>query len=166
MKKGFTLVELLAVITILGLIVLITAPIVRNTVETQRYKQFQVTIEGMMNAITEDSALDDYEFPRRYEYKTINGKKDLYLIVASSDSVGLQISGTIKYNPKVTILVNQNNVLKVYVENDKYCAVKRETDEEILFGKKIKDEEEHIHCIMDDEDKTDLNGIILELKNM
>ena len=95
MKKGFTLVELLAVITILGLVVLITAPVVRNTVEAQRYKQFQVTVEGMVKAITEDSALDDYELPRRYEYKTLNSKKDLYYIKAKSDPIGLQVSGTI-----------------------------------------------------------------------
>ena len=163
MKKGFTLVELLAVITILGLVVLITAPVVRNTVEAQRYKQFQVTVEGMVKVITEDSALDDYELPRRYEYKTLNSKKDLYYIKANSDPIGLQVSGTIKYSPKVTLWITENNKLEVYVENDKYCAVKREQDEDILYGKKITDDSDSVHCVMDNEEKTDLNSILTEL---
>ena len=37
-KKGFTLVELLAVITLLGLLGLIVVPIVTNTIENQRIK--------------------------------------------------------------------------------------------------------------------------------
>ena len=35
-KKGFTLVELLAVIVILGILALITTPLVLNTIESTR----------------------------------------------------------------------------------------------------------------------------------
>ncbi len=133
MKKGFTLVELLAVIAILGIIVLITIPIIRDTINTQRFNQFKLSVEGLINAVNEDTAIDNYALPRRYEYKTINQTKDLYLI-KENDEIALQVSGNIRYNVQGKILINTDNELIVFVINDKFCAVKEPKDQEIYYG--------------------------------
>ena len=53
MKKGFTLVELLAVIVILALIALITAPVVLNVIESSRDKTYRRSIENYGKAFEE-----------------------------------------------------------------------------------------------------------------
>jgi prepilin-type N-terminal cleavage/methylation domain-containing protein len=163
MKKGFTLVELLAVIIILGLVVAITVPVVRGTVEKQRYEQFKISVEGFVNAINEDVATDEFTLPRRYEYKVIDNKRDLYYIT-SGDAIPLQISGTLKYKPTAKFVINEDNQLIVYVESDRYCAAKRAVDDEILYGEKVENEEGEIHCLT--EDKDDLADYLNAVKNI
>ena len=51
MKKGFTLVELLAVIVILALIALITIPVILNVVEKSKTKTYYRSIEAYGKAI-------------------------------------------------------------------------------------------------------------------
>jgi len=51
MKKGFTLVELLAVIIILAVIALIATPIVLNVVEKTRKSAFESSVNGIIEAI-------------------------------------------------------------------------------------------------------------------
>lgn len=51
MKKGFTLVELLAVIVILALIALITAPVVLNVIESSRDKTYKRSIDHYGSAV-------------------------------------------------------------------------------------------------------------------
>ena len=47
MKKGFTLVELLAVIIILGIIALVSVPVALNTIKQGKYDLFDEQIELM-----------------------------------------------------------------------------------------------------------------------
>ena len=53
-KKGFTLVELLAVITILAVIALITTPIIFGVIEDSRMNTFTRSVEEMRNVIDMD----------------------------------------------------------------------------------------------------------------
>ena len=164
MKKGFTLVELLAVIAILGLIVIMTVPIVRENLEKQRFEQFKVSVEGLIKAVNEDIALENYSLPRRYEYKAIDEKKDLYLI-ESPNPIALQVSGVIKYNAKAVIIITESNDTIVYVENDKYCAVKRSIDSDIMYAKKVIDEELETTSWIT-EDDVDITDILNEMKTI
>ncbi len=50
MKKGFTLVELLAVIIILGIIALITFPIVDNSIKNSKQAALERTIGSIEEA--------------------------------------------------------------------------------------------------------------------
>ena len=50
MKKGFTLVELLAVIVLLGIVALIAAPIVGDTVKTAKESAYQKTVSYIEEA--------------------------------------------------------------------------------------------------------------------
>ena len=47
-KKGFTLVELLAVITLIGILGLITVPIINNTIKSSRKKAFKETLNAIV----------------------------------------------------------------------------------------------------------------------
>ena len=49
-KKGFTLVELLAVIVILGLLGALTIPLVEKIIKDNREKVHQVNVDTILNA--------------------------------------------------------------------------------------------------------------------
>lgn len=50
MKKGFTLVELLAVITVLGLLAAISIPIVNNQINSSKDKAYKNQVQTIVNA--------------------------------------------------------------------------------------------------------------------
>jgi len=71
-KKGFTLVELLAVIIILAVIALIAIPIVLNVVESSRKSAFESGVYGVIETIElevadkmlkQESLISEYNFP-------------------------------------------------------------------------------------------------------
>ena len=45
-KKGFTLIELLSIIVILGVIALITVPVVSNIMKDMKKKAFKSSVDG------------------------------------------------------------------------------------------------------------------------
>lgn len=51
MKKGFTIVELLAVIVVLGVILTIAIPVVTNSIESSKKGAFKINAEGVISAI-------------------------------------------------------------------------------------------------------------------
>jgi len=50
-KKGFTLVELLAVIAILAIVLLIAVPVILGVIEEAKVKSFRLSVMGVMDAI-------------------------------------------------------------------------------------------------------------------
>lgn len=50
MKKGFTLVELLAVITVLGLLAAISIPIVNNQINSSKDEAYKNQVQTIVNA--------------------------------------------------------------------------------------------------------------------
>ncbi len=75
-KKGFTLVELLAVVVILALIALIASPIILNIIENSRKSSFASSIDGAMRAIENFYSVhyNDEGFNRGATYKYSNGR--------------------------------------------------------------------------------------------
>ena len=120
MKKGFTLVEVLAVITILGILSLITVPIISNSVEKSKQKLFKETIYGIIDAtklyiadndfIVADSPIDVTGPLLEYE-----NKKEIK-------------GGTITYN-KTTKKYTVSNIT-----NGEYCAVGTSENFEVTKG--------------------------------
>ena len=51
MKKGFTLVELLGVITLLGVIVLIAVPTTKNVISDSKNKLYDAQISNISSAL-------------------------------------------------------------------------------------------------------------------
>jgi len=57
-KKGFTLVELLAVIAILAIILLIAVPMILGVIEDARKDSFRNSVRGVFHAIELKNAMD------------------------------------------------------------------------------------------------------------
>jgi prepilin-type N-terminal cleavage/methylation domain-containing protein len=66
-KKGFTLVELMAIIVILSIIVLITTPIIMNVISDSHKKTFETSVEGIYRAIHADYTQKGYTNSQSYE---------------------------------------------------------------------------------------------------
>lgn len=115
-KKGFTLVELLAVITILAVIALITTPINFGVVENSRMNSFTRSVEEMCNVI--DMDYNEYGRGGTVTYKYSNNKlvcvgcdagKDLELDFTGEID---DASGTFYDNDGDITLTVENNVYK------------------------------------------------------
>ncbi len=49
-KKGFTLIELMAVIAIISLITIISIPVIKNIVSSQKQKEYNVLVDNIKSA--------------------------------------------------------------------------------------------------------------------
>ena len=123
LEKGFTLVELLAIITILGVIVLIITPKIKDTIDESKMKAFEDTAYGiirasnlyyarkeMMGEVLEEI---EFEFPDNAEELRLQGK--------------LPKSGS--------VIIAENGDISLAIENDKYCITKGYNDKEITVTK-------------------------------
>ena len=75
-SKGFTLIELISVIILMGVIALITVPIIKDTIESSREKNFKNSALGLIEAANEyylSSKLNGELF-EEIEFKVNNGK--------------------------------------------------------------------------------------------
>ena len=98
-KKGFTLMELLAVIVIIAIITLITIPVVGNIIEKSKKDAFLRSIEGIT---------------REYEYKEVQTDTKLGMVNACSLQEECKLQGTVDRN--------SNNEILVTLSNGKYCG--------------------------------------------
>lgn len=69
MNKGFTLVELLAVLTILTILALITTPLILDVINDTRKKSIKVSVEHYIDAIETEIAAKNVNS----EYETLDG---------------------------------------------------------------------------------------------
>ena len=72
MKKGFTLVELLAVIVILGVLTLITFPIIDGTIKNSKEKALASTIKSIEDAAYNYSTKNDIGYQTYYKKITLD----------------------------------------------------------------------------------------------
>jgi len=118
MKKGFTLMELLAVIIVLGVISMITVNVVTNNIETTKKKTFEVNAIGLLEAAKEyvTKEMEDNDFPKEgIEAKKLNMKNNPF------------ISGIVKRN-------EQDQIILENVTDGKYCANGVKSNLEITEG--------------------------------
>ena len=67
-KKGFTLVELLAVLIILAVISLIATPIVMDLIEKQKKNTFKESIHGIIRSSKISLVSEGFTYPAVYTY--------------------------------------------------------------------------------------------------
>lgn len=120
MKKGFTLIELIAVIVILGIISLIATAVVMNVIETGRKQAILINTEKALKAI--DTYKTTYEVETGRELKNVT-----YTIEDSRiNSLDLEINGILPNSGEVTI--NNNGDISIYTYDSGFCAVKSSSD--------------------------------------
>ena len=126
-KKGFTLVELLAVIVILAIVALITTPIVLKIINVARKGAFTRTAEMVLKASksyylekqVNMEPIEDVIF-------TCNNKECL------SQNKNLNIHGSMGNG---TVIIRDNGDVSFALSNDTYCAVKYESSKKINIKK-------------------------------
>ena len=116
MKKGFTLVELLAVIVVLGVIALIAVPQILNVVEDSRKGAFKDSASGLIEAAE--------------LYYTQYAGQELELDLSDKNIVkDLNFKGTPPDGG--TLYASKEGDFALQMYNSKYCAYKSYSDREV-----------------------------------
>ena len=148
MKKGFTLVELLAVITILGLIATITIPIVTGVFQNASENAFED------DAMSLSKAADNY-----YTSLTLESETKLPLLVTfnngnetnkyknnanntcqTSSERLLEYTGQNPDSGNIFIDSNGDVTLALYDRQSRKCAIKNPGDKKVTFTDKSESE--------------------------
>ncbi len=128
-KKGFTLVELLAVIVILGVLLMIAVPAVQNVIRSSRKKSFEsaakLAIENVetiasSQKINSSKITPCYVPITKYDV-TIEGTKKTY------GPIDLE-RGSFGDNPVGYISVSETGKGTIYISNDAYTITGKTLD--------------------------------------
>lgn len=134
-KKGFTLIEVLAVIAVLAIILLIAVPKISDVTLSAKKEAFKTSNASLVNKVKQlgaERVLDS-------EYTITNG------VISPK----LDVSGDI---PKTGLIkIDEDGNIKLYTEDDDFCAVKNFTDKKIYVYKK-----EDANCNLLDDEKVNL----------
>lgn|SRR5574344_409049 len=75
-NKGFTLIEVLAVVIILGVLASISFPIVKNIINENRKKTFESSLDGIVRSVELYVTNSGITSNRTFSYDDINIKKE------------------------------------------------------------------------------------------
>jgi len=133
-NKGFTLIELIAVIILVGLIALIITPKITKALKTQKINIFKESVEGIIKAVKEDTVNNaGFNSTTTSNYRAyIFDDTGLYLTVAGDKAADadIKISGKID-NGQGTVMITKDSEVVLAIYNDKFCAKKNAADTEI-----------------------------------
>jgi|GEM_PF-849223 len=133
-NKGFTLIELIAVIILVGLIALIITPKITKVLKTQKMNIFKESVEGIVKSVKEDAVNNaGFNSTTTSNYRAyIYDGTGLYLTVAGNKAADadIKISGKID-NGQGTVVVTKNSEVVLAIYNDKFCAKKNADDTSI-----------------------------------
>ena len=118
-EKGFTFVELLAVIMILVFISLVATPIIKNIITSVRKSAWQETVNRIL--VSGTHYIEDYliTYHNSLEYPvlfTCDGKK-----CSNEDGEVLDFSGDVPVSGTITI-AGANNIYATHITNNKWCS--------------------------------------------
>jgi len=129
MNKGFTLVELLAVIIILAVIALITTPIVLNVIDKSNLSALKTSAHMVIKAG------DLYFQENQLNEQAI--KEETFILPDSADILDLDGKA-----PNGEIRINKNGKIALAIFDDEYCITKGYEDSELTVYKNSK------YCLM------------------
>lgn len=131
MKKGFTLVELLAVIVIIAIIALITTPIILNAIQNAKESALKDTAHGLVTAAGTYQA----------EMQGLNKNSELtinYRTSSDDQKALLKTKGQLPDAGELKIDNNGKVTLALWSDDAKACAVKEASAKEVRINKNIK----------------------------
>ena len=127
-KKGFTLIELIAVIVIMGILMMIAIPAVSRTIENSRKEAFVNVAKNYLKAIKTNISTDDVQCLVNGEWEYISGVPDgVYYFMIDSTKNGTQelmesggkspwgnkdVRGYVKWEKKSEVDANGNSQTK------------------------------------------------------
>lgn len=144
-KKGFTLVELLAVIVILAIVMIIAIPQILDAIERAEIESFRESVELMVHTAQVQYNADEVQgrakpIPEEglvYEYAAEG--KDTVQTQESIDEAGyLNFKGDKPRSGTITLAQNKKvevNKVTSKMHNGKYCAIKDYTEKSVRVGK-------------------------------
>lgn len=121
-NKAFTLIELLAVIVILGVILLVAIPSVMNYIERSKRSAFKDSAYGLIDA-TQMYYASEYQDSSANIEVTCNKVSCLV-----DDNKTLEFKGKV---PSGTINITSTEDVSIKLTNDAYCAYKNVSDNEV-----------------------------------
>lgn len=109
-QKGFTLLELLAVIVVLAIIALIATPIVIKVIDSAEKGAFEDTAYGLISAAKIYYAESSFDGQNKQEVFTFPGDKKLKVSGNKPDGGNL--------------VLDENGKIEMAIHNNKWCVVK------------------------------------------
>ena len=126
-KKGFTLMELLAVIVILSVITLITVPMVTSVIEESKKKALLSSVQGLIESANlyaiENEGVYEFLFDREHQGSTQNGES-------------LDYKGKIDGEGK--LYIDKEGNTSICISNDTYYVYKN-YNSEVMIGERSTD---------------------------
>lgn len=123
-QKGFTLLELLAVIVILSVVALITVPLIMNNIEEAKKGDYEESVRGAIATASMDAARSKFQYEN---YVVKDG--GIY-----RDDTKVEMKGSI--GGTGIIVIRKEEGIKVAIQNGEICAYKDFKDERITYEKR------------------------------
>ncbi len=125
-EKGFTLLELLAVIVILSVITLITVPMVMNVIEESKQKALVSSVQGILDST---------------DYFTMSHEKGVYEFLFDEEHKGSTLKGeSLEYKGNIDgegkLYLDKEGNTSICISNDKYYVYKNYNSGIIVGNKK------------------------------
>lgn len=126
-SKGFTLVELIAIIVVLFALTMLIYTNISKVIERQKIKTFTQTLDGIIDSASLYATDNQYVFAAdgtKIVYDNINDK---YIIDLKANLIKMNSDSQIDSG---WIIINSDTTIDVYqIYNGKYCAISGTTND-------------------------------------
>lgn len=122
-KKGFTVLELLAVVIIIGMIAMISVPIVLTSLNSGKKNVFSDSVDGIIRAVELDNAKKDF---KENTYQVENGS-----VINQNTKEKLTVEGGKEETGIISI--SEDGTIVYAIHNGTWCAVKTDQTRERII---------------------------------